>query len=769
MTSFSKFNQIVAFRVILIIVFSVFLTIVRGAGADNIKPTGLSVNFLTHADQAYLNGYAVQTPLYLAVRQNENFQFAEIAQKQPFFGWTVNSGQKNVLQTAYRILVASNLENIQKESNLWWDSGKISSDNSLNVTYSGKPLESNAVYFWKVKTWNNLGEESAFSSISQFKTAGELIDYATARYPLQKQDISPASIKSVSPNISFIDFGKSAFGRLRLTLLSKTGTDSVTVRLGEAQKEGRVNRTPMGNIRYSEYKIGLGRGWNTYVLAIKPDKMNTAPRAIPMPSYIGEVTPFRYCEIDGYEIPVTNNQIVRETVNYPFNDDDSWFTSSDTVLNKVWDICKYSVKATSFTGIYIDGDRERIPYEADAYINQLGHYGVAHDFSMARYSHEYLIYHPTWPTEWILQSVLIGWNDYLYTGNKESLQRFYSDLKAKTLMPLADESGLISTTTGKVSPGVLESIHFKGALRDIVDWPQPGAVGVDKNAVGETDGFVLKEVNTAVNAFHYKALMIMSEMAGLLDEPNDQKMFLARAQKLKTSFNDKLLDKKRGIYWDGIGTDHSSLHASMFPSALRLVPDKYAGKVSEFIRSRGMACGVYGAQFLLDAVYDSNDADYGLNLLTLTSDRSWYNMIRLGSTITMEAWDNKYKPNLDWNHVWGAVPANIIPRKLMGIEALEPGFRKIRIKPQPSTLAHAEIKCPTIRGDVLLSFQNKPGDSFKLNLTIPANTTADVYLPFWSKSQKVTQNGSPVAFRQDGKFAVITSVGSGSNTFEVTK
>jgi len=767
MITLLKFSKIASYHILLVILLSGFFVQAQVVGNGKTKPTELSINFLTHADQVYLNGYAVQTQLYQAVRQNENSQFTEIAQKKPFFGWVVNSAQNNVLQSAYRILVGSSLENIQKESDLLWDSGKTESDQSVNVIFSGKPLEPNVVYFWKVKTWNNHGEESPFSSISQFKTAEELTDYATARYPLQKQDVSPVAIKSIAPEITSIDFGKAAFGRLRLTLHGKTGTDSVTIRLGEAQKSGRVNRAPMGNIRCSEYKIGLRQGWNTYVIAITPDKQNTAPRAIPMPKYIGEVTPFRYCEIEGYEGPITNNQVVQETVNYPFDENESWFASSDTVLNKVWDICKYSVKATSFIGVYIDGDRERIPYEADAYINQLGHYGVAREYSIARYSHEYLVHHPTWPTEWILQSVLIAWNDYLYTGNKESLQHFYSDLKAKTLMPLADESGLISTTTGKVTPGVLESIHFKGPLRDIVDWPQPGVLGFDKSVQGETDGFVLKDVNTAVNAFQYRSLMLASEIASLVGESKDQKMFLDHAQKLKTSFNDKLLDKKRGIYRDGIGTDHTSLHASMFPFAFGLVSDKYAGKISEFIRSRGMACGVYGSQFLLDAVYDSNDADYGLKLLTLTNDRSWYNMIRLGSTITLEAWDNKYKPNLDWNHVWGAVPANIIPRKLMGIEPLEPSFRKIRIKPQPSTLAHAEIKCPTIRGEVLVSFQNKPNDSFKLNITIPANTTADVYLPFWSKSQKVTQNGSAVAFKQEGKFAVIVGVGSGNSNFEV--
>jgi hypothetical protein len=388
---------------------------------------------------------------------------------------------------------------------------------------------------------------------------------------------------------------------------------------------------------------------------------------------------------------------------------------------------------------------------------------------MARHSEEYLINRPTWPTEWILQSVLMAWNDYLYTGNKESLQHFYTDLKAKALLPLADESGLISTKTGKVTQEVLESIHFAGTLKDIVDWPQTGILGLGKNEPGETDGFVFKDLNTVVNAYHYQAVNQLAQIAKVLNQESDEKQFAAQALKIKTAFNNKLLDKKNGVYFDGIGTDHSSLHANMFPLTFGLVPEKSVSKVSRFVQSRGMACSVYGSQFLLDAVYDGNNADYGLELLSSTSERSWYNMIRVGSTISLEAWDNKYKPNQDWNHAWGAAPANIIPRKLMGIEPLEPGFRKIRIKPQPASLEYAEIKCPTIRGDVLMSFQNKPQQSFSMNLTIPANTTADIYLPFWSKSQKVMMNGNAVKYRLEGNFAVIENVGSGSAVFEVLK
>ncbi|MFA7493997.1 MAG: alpha-L-rhamnosidase C-terminal domain-containing protein, partial [Proteiniphilum sp.] len=241
------------------------------------------------------------------------------------------------------------------------------------------------------------------------------------------------------------------------------------------------------------------------------------------------------------------------------------------------------------------------------------------------------------------------------------------------------------------------------------------------------------------------------------------------AAKLKQSFNRYLFDNKRGVYIDGIGTDHASLHANMFPLAFGLVPEKQVARVMEFIRSRGMACSVYGSQFLLDAIYDAHDAGYGLRLLTSTGERSWYNMIRVGSTITLEAWDNKYKPNQDWNHAWGAAPANLIPRKLMGIEPLEPGFRKIRIKPQPGLLRSAEIKHPTIRGDVKASFTNNPGQSFQLEVTIPSNTSANIYLPFYSKGQTVQINGRPIKYKREGNFAVIENIASGKWLFTVER
>ncbi|MDR3094272.1 MAG: alpha-L-rhamnosidase [Bacteroidales bacterium] len=728
-------------------------------------PSHLTTDLLEYTDRVFLDGYPSNLSLEKLGSAIERYQLAEIRSAQPYLGWVVNNNQSNTLQTAYRILVASSKALLTEGEADMWDSGRTESDNSVAVAYAGKPLQPSTIYYWKVKTWDNHGVESAFSQVRSFITAKEL-DGVTARYPLQVSDELPVKIQSLGAAHSFIDFGKASFGRLKLTLSSGKETDTVIVRLGECAKDGQVDRRPGATIRYAEYKLPLMSGTHTYTLKIRPDKRNTDTNpasngigvsAVLMPCYTGEVMPFRYCELENYSAPLQPGQIVRQTVTYPFDETVSAFHSSDTVLNQVWELCKYSVKAVSFLGIFVDGDRERITYEGDIIVGQPTRYAVDRRYEFTRYSLEYLIYSPTWPTEWTLQEVLMIWADYLHTGNPASLQRYYEEWKAKTLLQLTETNGLISTRTGKLTPEFFKSIHYKGKnFRDIVDWP-----------TAETDGFVFTDYNTVVNAYHYQSLKLMSAIAGALGKTDEQAQLSEDAQRVKTQINKRMLDPKTGLYRDGIGTNHSSLHANIYPLAYGIAPEKNRKKMLEFIRSRGMAGSVYTSQNLLDAVYNANDADYGLQLLTSTNDRSWYNMIRVGSTISLEAWDNKYKPNQDWSHIWGAAAGNIIARKLMGIEPLEPGFRKIRIQPQPATLKQAEIKVPSIRGDIRVAFDNQP-DRFSLQVEIPANSVAEVWLPKPAAKYRLTVDNIAQKGAVEGDFVKV-EIGSGEHRLLIEK
>jgi len=375
-----------------------------------------------------------------------------------------------------------------------------------------------------------------------------------------------------------------------------------------------------------------------------------------------------------------------------------------------------------------------------------------------------------------MQTVFMAWADYMYTGNQETIQRFYEELKAKTLVKLAREDGLISTQTGLVTRDFLTSIHFTGDnFKDIVDWPAGTPHGKKQarhtgpTPEGERDGYMFKPINTVVNAFHYRTLILMAKMAAVNGRRDDEQFFINRAKQVKESINSLLFDHNKGVYVDGEGTDHASLHANMFPLIFDLVPEEYLQSVVRHIKSRGMACSVYGAQYLLEALYHAGESGYALELMTSDSKRSWLNMIRAGSTMTTEAWDEYYKPNLTWNHAWGSAPANIIPRKLMGIEPLEPAFARVQIKPQPGELEFVSLKMPTIRGSIECVWRQS-SKGFDLDVNIPANTRARIWLPVDS-AQKVKENGITIDKSNDLKIYkvksgfVICDTGSGKYNF----
>lgn len=712
------------------------------------KATGLQTDLINDAGTLYQNGYrSDKTMAELNDSEFSQYQYAAIRSSRPTFSWIVpqDKGQHNVIQRSYQIAVDDNPADAAAHAGKVWNSGRQKSTQSIAVAYGGADLQANKTYYWSVKVTTN-SSRGDWSKTESFRTASNLKPYSASFRPQIRQKELPTVIQKTYPQTTFIDFGRASFCSLELTLESPRDNDTIYVAIGEDCKDGRVNSHPHGTVRYYRYALPLRKGRHTYPIIPAHDKRNTGPQAVLMPEYIGEVAPMRYCQIDGYTGTLSQQDIVRHTAIYPFDYAAAHFHSDNEILNSVWKLCKYTIKATSALGIYIDGDRERIPYEADALINQLCHYTTDREYAMARRSSEYLLDHPTWPTEWILQALIIAWNDYLYTGDKRSIEANYDILKARTLQSLRRENGLISTTDDKVrSDEFRKMIRFSGKIRDIVDWPRRG-----EWQHGEDDGYQLTDYNTVVNAFHYRALSILQQMAQLTNRKAEAEQLKAECEKLHNDFNTYFYDSEKGLYRDGIGSNHHSLHANHFSLALGLVPESRTEQILKYICSRGMACSVYAAQFLMDAIYESGGDDYGLHMLTKQDERSWYNMVRKNSTITYEAWDNKFKANQDWNHAWGAAPANIIPRYVVGVRPLEAGFAEMTIAPQTSNLSEVQATVPTIRGSVEAKINNTP-HNYTLRLTIPANTTAEVSLPDSDKvsdSAQLRINGRKTKLRR---------------------
>jgi hypothetical protein len=687
---------------------------------------------------------------------------AIITDSIPEFSWILPVDF--AVQSARHILVASTEELLKEGKADFWDSGKVKDNASVNVAYKGKPLQENTSYWWKVKIWNEANKPGGFSLPQQFNSGD--FDQSRDEWPGEIQyielpevgwvsenrqtaaftDLPPEVFKLVREKQYFADFGRAAFGTLQFTAEAPSAGAKVTVYLGERKNpDNTVNKEPgKSNIGFSKVDMVLREGTETYTVEY-PSHALRYPHSQKLAPFYPEVQPFRYVEIVLEDGDVAVTSVRQKALFYPFDDTASHFKSSSDNLNAVWDLCKYTLKATPFLGVYADGNRERMPYEADAYIQQLGHYCVDREFSIARYTTNFLLYHASWPTEWQMHTLFMAWADYMHTGDKEFIEQHYDDLKKKALDELAREDGLISTRLGKVTPEFLADLHFNGRnFRDIVDWPAgtpPGkkqANNAGPAPEGERDGYVFTDVNTVVNAFHYRSLVLMTRIAAILDKDEDKNFYAARAEVVRSSIMDKLFDTERGIFTDGEDTDHASLHANMFPLAFGVVPDDHVASVVDFIKSRGMACSVYGAQYLLEALYRAGEDEYALQLMTSEEKRSWMNMIRVGSTMTTEAWDEYYKPNLTWNHAWGSAPGNIIPRKLMGIEPLEPGFKRFSIHPQPGSLSNIEIVRPTIMGSVRCTLEARP-DLWSMEIDVPGNTEAELRLP--ARFEYVTIDG----------------------------
>jgi hypothetical protein len=699
-----------------------------------------------------------------------------ITASNPKLGWVYTPSFQNDMQAGYRIIVASTLALANAGTGDMWDSGQVSGSNSLNVAYAGSTLQPNSSYFWRVQTRNSTNSWSAFSGIQQFNTAAALVNNLTTGgvvyqqpsagsancYPLRFVPVTPVLVTTNSSGHWFVDFGKDAFAYATVQLNGNFSGTNVTVAFGELASGNAVNSAPPSGscVRYSTTTVTLQNGAVTY--AARPPSFSGNPTAwgITTPSSYGVVTPFRYLELTGVPagVTLTTNDVVQMRLQTEFNDNAATFTSSSAALNQVWGLCQYSMKALSFDGIYVDGDRERTPYEADTYLQMINSYGVNNEFTMARCSFEYLTNHMTWPTEWPMHLIFAAWADYQQTGDPYLLTKYYGFLTNKCML-----------YGNAAANGLVWSYPFTGnnhsGTSDIIDWYRVGGDGV-----GNVDGYVAGATNAIINAFYYRCLTIMSNAAALTGHASDATSFGVKAAQVYSNYNSIFWNSSSQSYNDCTASAHSSVDANFYPLVFGLVPAAKQTAAVNYIHSRIAAwnanpAGVYGSQYLLEGLFQAGDADVALGLMTTNNTRSWMNMINMGSTVTCEAWSLADKSNEDFNHAWSAAPANLVPRYVLGVRPQAAGYGQIVIQPQlGQTLTYARGTVPTIRGPVTVAVTN--GTTYQLTVTIPGNVVATVMLPTTNTVAYV--DGSSVSGTVSGNWLTLTNIGSGQHTISLS-
>lgn len=212
-----------------------------------------------------------------------------------------------------------------------------------------------------------------------------------------------------------------------------------------------------------------------------------------------------------------------------------------------------------------------------------------------------------------------------------------------------------------------------------------------------------------------------------------------------------------------------------------------AARLAEMVRSNStrMATGFVGTRLLLPALTENGQHDLATRLFQSRDFPSWGYEVVNGATSVWERWDSYTRErglqnpgmNSFSHYAFGAVSEWMF-QSLAGIETDGAGYRRIIIRPGPAAptggggpmpVDWVEAEYDSIQGQIVSKWRRQ-GRRFELDVTIPANTTATVYLPA-AKPTGITEGGTPLAkadgvhfVRTEGDRAVL-EIGSGSYRF----
>jgi alpha-L-rhamnosidase len=294
-----------------------------------------------------------------------------------------------------------------------------------------------------------------------------------------------------------------------------------------------------------------------------------------------------------------------------------------------------------------------------------------------------------------------------------------------------------------------------------------------KNGVGPNFADWLapdSNTNKDLLATAYWALIanMMSQMARAMGKEDDAKRYDDLIKNIRAAFQQAYIKDDGEV---GTGTQTSyvvALYTKMAPAALEpLIVDRLVKNIEA--RNWHLSTGFLGTPFLLFTLADHGRADVAYRLLLNDTYPSWGYMLSKGATTWWERWNGDTgDPSMNsYNHyAFGSVIAWVY-RYAAGIDTTTgSGFKEIVIHPHlDARMTSARAEYESVYGKIVSDWKGTPSGPFSLSVTVPANTSAQVFLPEIGGAQLI-EDGNPTHAQQvEGSYVV--KVGSGTYNFEV--
>jgi len=262
------------------------------------------------------------------------------------------------------------------------------------------------------------------------------------------------------------------------------------------------------------------------------------------------------------------------------------------------------------------------------------------------------------------------------------------------------------------------------------DWCMPPE---SQELIHSKDPNRITEPGVLSTAFYHYLMGKMIKFAPIAGHPEDIPYFEAEAAESKEAFNREYFNEKEGTY------ANNTVTANLLGLFYGIVPegreqDVFKNIVDKTENDCGghVSTGVIGIQQLMRALTEFGNPELALKIASNDTYPSWGYMVRQGATTIWELWNgNTARPDMNSaNHVM--LLGDLLIWKyeyLAGIRSLEPGFKKIMLKPYPiKGLDYVNCSYDSVYGTIVSNWK-RDGEKFEWTFTIPANTTATVCIP----------------------------------------
>ncbi|MBD0353419.1 MAG: alpha-L-rhamnosidase, partial [Flavisolibacter sp.] len=268
-------------------------------------------------------------------------------------------------------------------------------------------------------------------------------------------------------------------------------------------------------------------------------------------------------------------------------------------------------------------------------------------------------------------------------------------------------------------------------------------------------------------AFYYHHALLAAQFAGILDKKDDSLKYVAWSKRIKDAIVRKYWIPNTGRF------DNATQSAQLFALWYHLASDTSRTMQmyrDELARHKGhLSTGIFSTKMLFDVMREKDQNEIAYNIANQRTFPGWGYMLEKGATTLWETW--AYPENApSQNHPMFGSISEWFYRSLLGINAAAPGFERILIKPQPAgDLTWAKGNYQSVRG-LIGSDWKKEGNRFTLNVSIPANTTAEVWIPVKMngavrEGNKVISNGPGILQKHYENGYAVLEVGSGDYQF----